>query len=84
MQAPEKLPPPEPKWLLVTCDPKGAGHTYRLAVPGGWLYRTVTYRYPRLHAAVEELGEDMDFLNPKDYLRGEEIVSQTTVFVPEG
>ncbi len=30
------------KWELVTADAKGAGHTYRLRVPGGWLYRTVS------------------------------------------
>ncbi|TAJ97129.1 MAG: hypothetical protein EPO10_26505 [Reyranella sp.] len=30
------------KWEEVTTDPKGAGYTYRLRVPGGWLYRTVT------------------------------------------
>lgn len=30
------------KWELVTEDPKGAGHTYRLRVPGGFLYRTVS------------------------------------------
>jgi hypothetical protein len=33
------------KWELVSADPKGAGHTYRLRVPGGWLYRTVS-TYP--------------------------------------
>lgn len=30
------------KWELVSSDEKEYGHTYRLRVPGGWLYRTVT------------------------------------------
>lgn len=30
------------RWEEVTNDPKGAGHTYRLRVEGGYLYRTVT------------------------------------------
>ena len=30
------------KWEEVSVDAKGAGHTYRLRVPGGWLYRTVS------------------------------------------
>jgi hypothetical protein len=30
------------KWEPVTEDTKGAGYTYRLRVPGGWVYRTVT------------------------------------------
>jgi hypothetical protein len=30
------------KWEEVTVDAKGAGHTYRLRVVGGWLYRTVS------------------------------------------
>jgi hypothetical protein len=31
------------KWEEVTVS--DAGHTYRLRVPGGWLYRTVSYDY---------------------------------------
>lgn len=34
--------PSTKKWELVTADEKGAGHTYRLKVEGGWLYRTVS------------------------------------------
>lgn len=34
--------PARPKWEEITVDEYGAGHTYRLAVEGGWLYRTVT------------------------------------------
>jgi len=30
------------KWEEVSVDAKGAGHTYRPRVPGGWLYRTVS------------------------------------------
>lgn len=35
------------KWEEVTYDEKGAGHTYRIPVEGGWLYRTVSYQYPK-------------------------------------
>ena len=71
------------KWTPVTVDPKGAGHTYRLAVPGGWLYRTITYRYPELH----ELLERWDSTQFATLTRGErtkamEIATQTTAFVP--
>lgn len=55
-------PSPSNKWEPVTVDPKGAGHTYRLLVPGGWLYRTTTYRFPERHAMwewlVASLGEE--------------------------
>jgi hypothetical protein len=34
------------KWEVVTEDTKGAGATYRLRVPGGFLYRTVSYKRP--------------------------------------
>lgn len=85
------------KWLEVSVDPKGAGHTYRLRVPGGWLFRTVTYRYPEYHAIMERYFEDYngdwalaeqaiknDFVwTIKDFCNACEIATQTTVFVPE-
>lgn len=80
------LEPSPAKWLEVSVDPKGAGHTYRLRVPGGWLYRTVTYRYPCEHR-IMELDEGCfnreDWDSEKEYLRAQEIATQTTVFVPE-
>lgn len=78
--------PEENRWEEVTVDPRGAGHTYRLKVPGGWLYRTVTYRYPELHAIYEEdkEGDITKFWKDRDITKAQEIISQTTVFVPEG
>lgn len=85
------------KWQEVSLDPRGAGHTYRLRVPGGWLYRTVTYRYPELHAQFEAHGDH----NPQwrvdrngmlmekasqqreHWLQAQEVLTQTTVFVAE-
>lgn len=80
------------RWQLVTADPRGAGHTYRLRVPGGWLYRTVTYRYPEQHALFEKSGSSDPVFSLKDYAPGgrvdrwheaQEIVAQTTTFIPE-
>lgn len=85
------------RWQEVTVDPKGAGHTYRLEVPGGWLYRTTTYRYPERHKAMEDgiklLGEKGFIVvsgekmgkSAARFWRGQamEIVSQTTVFVED-
>lgn len=84
----------EPRWEKVTYDPRGAGHTYRLQVPGGWLYRTVTYRHPDLHNAYEAciaLDSDVDkwkWKNGKNFTqleiwKGEEILSCNVVFVAE-
>lgn len=42
------------KWEEVTVDPRGAGHTYRLRVPGGWLYRTVA-TFPDLGAPNDDV-----------------------------
>lgn len=72
------------KWREVTVDPKGAGHTYRLRVPGGWLYRTVTYRYPELHSWYEN-SSPSDRKQQRDRVleRAVEIVAQNVVFVPE-
>lgn len=80
------------KWQEVTVDAKGAGHTYRLRVPGGWLYRTTTYRFPEAHAAMERHGLDYAVAvkreAPKNYTKllrqAQEIATQTTVFVPDG
>ena len=55
------------KWQLVAHAPDGAGHTYRLPVPNGWLYRTVSYRFD------ERNGEFID----------NDIVAQSTAFVPD-
>lgn len=87
-------PEPAPaKWLEVSVDPKGAGHTYKLRVPGGWLYRTVTYRYPELHVMMEDdviltALDEAERLDGRKfaahcYHRACEIATQTTVFVPE-
>lgn len=90
-------PYPEP-WQLVSCDPRGAGHTYRHRVPGGWLYRTVTYRYPDEHRLYEEManGENPDWeldgqpaseghndVEREWLYRAQEVLTQTTIFVPE-
>lgn len=71
-------------WQEVTVDPKGAGHTYRLRVPGGWLFRTVTYRYPELHLLMEDgyFDHDPDGRTTR-HQRAMEIVAQNTVFIPE-
>lgn len=94
----ELAPEPAPaKWLEVSVDPKGAGHTYKLRVPGGWLYRTVTYRWPEYHAIMEDYFVNYsgnwaeakqaivdDFVwTIKDFRNACEIATQTTVFVPE-
>lgn len=75
------------KWEMVTVDPKGAGHTYRLPVPGGWLYRTVSYRYPGLHSLYERLVEknltEVISWDTNSKQKAQEIVSQNTVFVAE-
>lgn len=75
----------DPKWQEVTVDPRGAGHTYRLKVAGGYLYRTVTYRYPELHAALDagEYSYDPEGRTTR-HQRAMEIVAQTTTFVPDG
>lgn len=81
--------PPEPspaKWLEVSVDSKGAGHTYRLRVPGGWLYRTVTYRWPEYHRNAEGAFDWTPTGEPwttKTENMAMEILTQTTVFVPE-
>lgn len=85
----------DPKWQEVTVDPRGAGHTYRLKVAGGYLYRTVTYRYPELHKMWEEYRGEFngeadlkirkhECWNDKDIVMSMEIVAQTTIFVPDG
>lgn len=33
-------PAPEPKWESLTSSTSGSEKTDRLAVPGGWIYRT--------------------------------------------
>ena len=86
------------KWEEVTIDPKGAGHTYRIPVPGGFLYRTTTYRYPEKHRQWDILIAKMGGVVPavrwcnermangfdaKWRSQAEEIVAQNTVFVPE-
>jgi hypothetical protein len=83
------------KWQEVTVDPKGAGHTYRLRVPGGWLYRTTTYRFPENHAQFEaghtsqRVNEDYNARRitrdqAVDMLRAaQEIATMQQTFVPE-
>lgn len=69
-------------WQPVTIDSKGAGHTYRLPVPGGWFYRTVTYRYPELHLLMEDGHFDYD-VGSRLHQRAMEIVAQNITFVPD-
>lgn len=73
------------RWELVTFDDRGAGHTYRLRVPGGWLYRTTTYAYPEIHALFEEMSEDDqdNAYGSKWFERAIKIAAQSTVFVPD-
>lgn len=81
-------------WQEVSVDPRGAGHTYRLPVSGGHLYRTVTYRYPELHKMWDEYrtqyNGDADLeirkgegWNDRDIIMAMEIVAQTVVFVKD-
>lgn len=63
--------PQKSKWEEVTVDPKGAGHTYRLRIPGGHLYRTVSYvpggevvmAQSTVFVPASEISNDVDFPN---------------------